>query len=107
MRDFFPSVPPAPVRAGRFGARVHNKQLLDRVEKLSTDQFRRSIFGMVNCYNSLPQFVVDKPSVASFQRALQDALKAQASAGVEDWQRMLSDGRKYASLLRFQARFGR
>ena len=107
VRDLFPPVPPAPVRAGRFGARVHNKQLLDRVERLSTDQFRRSIFGMVNCYNSLPQFVVDKPSVASFQGALQDALKAQASAGVEDWQRMLSDGRKYASLLRFQARFGR
>ena len=107
VRDLFPPVPPPPVRPGRFGARLHNKRLLDRVDRRSSDQFRRSIFGMVNCYNSLPQFVVDKPSVASFQGALQDALKNQASAGAEGWPEIFSVGRMYASLIRFQGFFRR
>ncbi len=83
----------------------HNKQLLDRIHAHSTDQLKRSIFGMVQCYNALPQMVVDEKSVKGFQRQLQQALVARVRVGHEGWQDVFSDGRRYASLLRFQAFF--
>ena len=83
----------------------HNKQLVDRVHAYSTEQFKRSIFGMVRCYNALPQDVVDEKSVKSLQRRLQLSLLERARAGYEGWQDVFSDGLRYQSLLRFQAFF--
>ena len=83
----------------------HNRQLLDRVSAYSTDVLRRNIFGTVQCYNALPQNVVEKPSVSSFQRALQAALSHQAELKSSNWQGMFSDGRRYSSALRFQSLF--
>ncbi len=60
---------------------------------------------MVQCYNALPQRVVDEKSVKSFQRALQNSLKLRASEGVGGWQDIFSVGQRYASVLRFQAFF--
>ena len=109
IRDLFPPVAHGSDRvfAPRTAARIHNRQLLDRVTRDSSEQFKGSIFGMVQCYNSLPQEIVDKKDVKTFQRSLQEGLRTQARAGNEEWQTMLSVGRRYASLIRFQAFFRR
>ena len=39
----------------------HNRQLLTPCTRLSTEKFKRSIFGIVSFYNALPQWVVDVP----------------------------------------------
>ncbi len=87
------------------GARRHDKQLLDRITAESSDQMKRSIFGMVQCYNALPQHVVDSPSGKCFQRQLQQALVTRVREGYDGWRSVFSDGRRYASMLRFQAIF--
>ena len=109
IRDLFPPVTHGSDRAfaPRTAARIHNRQLLDRVTRDSSEQFKGSIFGMVQCYNSLPQEIVDKKDVKTFQRSLQEGLRTQARAGNEEWQTMLSVGRRYASLIKFQAFFRR
>ena len=105
IAKLFPKAPEIVVPdniSSRVRGERHNRQLLDRVSASSTEVFRRSIFGTVQCYNALPQNVVDRPSVSSFQRALQAALSHQAELGASNWQGMFSDGRRYASALRFQ-----
>ena len=49
-----------------------------------------SVFGLVHCYNALPQSVVDLPSVKLFQRSLQQALLSFARSGAEDWPKLFS-----------------
>ena len=83
----------------------HSKQLLDRVTATSSEQFKRSIFGMVQCYNVLPQWIVDKTSVQSFQKALQTCVTARAKEGYEGWADIFTAGRRYGSILRFHAFF--
>ncbi len=83
----------------------HNRQLFDRVTASSTEQLKKSFFGMVQCYNALPQHVVNHQSVSSFQRELQDSMMRRAAEGFDGWQQIFSVGRKYASILRFQAFF--
>ena len=51
-------------------AQRHSKQLLDRVHARSSEQFKRSICGMVQCYNALPQDIVDEESICGFQNWL-------------------------------------
>ena len=108
--ELFSPVGTLPV--GEFiGARVrsatafHSKQLQDRVTATSSDQFKRSIFGMVRCYNVLPQDVVDAPTVQLFQRMLQDGVKEQVRNAYPEWQSIFEIGRRYASVLKFQAFF--
>ena len=111
ISDLFPM---APVRAtpdniasrarGGVCAR-HSRQLMDRVQASSSDQFRRSIFGLVQCYNSLPQSIVDQPIVTVFQRSLQAALSQHAQSCLINPQDIWSDCGRYASVLRFQALF--
>ncbi len=98
----------APGIAGRsrLARRYHDKQLVDRVTRSSTVLFCNSIFGMVECYNSLPQRLVDLPNVSVFQRALQASCAQRAKEGYGQWQQIFSEGRKYSSLIRFQAFFG-
>ena len=57
---------------------------------------RRSLFGLVGCYNLLPQKVVNCKTVKTFQKHLQNALKAHAAKveGPERWQRLYSTGWK-------------
>ena len=110
MAELFPPTGPAVV-GDYIGGRVrgatafHTKQLLDRVEARSSEQFRRSMFGMVRCYNVLPQNIVDAPTTTIFQRSLQDAVKARVRKGDRDWRQFFEFGRRYASVLRFQALF--
>ena len=83
----------------------HSRQLLDLVKASSTDVFRRSIFGMAQCYNALPQFVVDAPNINCFQRELQAAVGNLVRRGRANWQDVFSDGRRYSFLQRFQLAF--
>ena len=83
----------------------HTKQLVDRIQASSNDKFRHSIFGMVQCYNSLPQTALDQPTVSLFQRSLQVALSRHAESRLINWQDIFSDGRRYSFILRFQALF--
>ena len=52
-------------------AQKHSKQFMDRINPRSSEHMKRSIFGMIQCYNALPQYIVDEPTVSSFQRRLQ------------------------------------
>lgn len=95
VRDLFlPVGSPESARATRAAATAHTKQLFDRVTHSSTDMFKKSMFGMVQCYNSLPQDVVDKASVKAFQRVLQQTLMAQARLGNDEFHMLFSVGRK-------------
>ena len=64
----------------------HSKQLFDHLETRGTELLRRSALGLVRVYNALPQAAVDKPSVPSFQKWLQDDLKSRATTNTENWQ---------------------
>ena len=86
-------------------AQRHNKQLADRVTARAAEQFKRSIFGMVQCYNALPQQFVDPKSVKVLQRHLQAAVASLASEGFDRWQSIFSVGCSYASVGSFQAFF--
>ena len=87
-------------------AQRHDKQLLDRVHARSSEQFKRSIFGMVQCYNALPQDIVNQDSISGFQQRLQLGVMNRIREGrVNNWQNVFRDGRSYASLIRFQSFF--
>ena len=68
-----------PFHADVFGslrAGEHDKQLYGHILEVQQQQslHRRSVFGMVDVYNRLPQHVVNYPTISVFQRHL--ALKA-------------------------------
>ena len=108
MTDLFPQVGRrASTTHVNLRATFHDKQLYDRVDAHSTDQFRRSIFGMVECYNALPQSFVVAKTVKQFQGDLQRAVMKRVSEGYDGWREIFSVGRRYASVLRFQAFFER
>ena len=64
----------------------HSKQLFDHLQNRDTELLRRSALGLVRVYNALPQAAVDKPSVSSFQKWLQDEVKSKAARDTEKWQ---------------------
>ena len=110
LQALFPKVGLRDLPAGiagrsRFARRYHNKQLQDRVTRSSAEVFKRSVFGMVECYNSLPRRIVDLPTVSALQRSLQDSCIRRANEGNPHWQSIFSDGRRYASLIEFQVYF--
>ena len=69
---------------------LHNRQMATPVTFASTDVLKRSVFGLVRCYNRLPQEIVDISSVKKIQRRLQLALIGFAKTGAENWQRLFS-----------------
>ena len=71
---------------------VHSRQLHDRITPESSEQFRRSIFGVVQCYDCLPQHVVDLPSVKRFQRYFQNVVKVRVVSGHVGWQQIFVEG---------------
>ena len=71
---------------------LHTKQLETPATFRSSDVMKRSLFGLVHCYNRLPQKVVDTKCVKTFQKALQEALSKLAAAGFDDWQKLYSCG---------------
>ena len=71
---------------------LHTRQLGTPATHWSTDTFKRSAFGLVHFYNSLPQCMADKASVKSFQASLQKGLCRLAAAGGNEWQQFFTTG---------------
>ena len=94
LAALFPVLGSVPEPFGRQRTRYwmpkHDKQLFSEVGIRATDVMRKSLFGLVHMYNSLPQKLVDSPTPRIFQGRLQAALKRYASTGAEDWPRLLS-----------------
>ena len=67
--------------------RGHNKQLYGHWVEISHHQaiFQRSIFGMIDVYNDLPQGVVDSPSVSAFQHSLTHIMHIRCRLLNADW----------------------
>ena len=53
---------------------------------------KRSLFGLVHCYNKLPQRLVDMTSIKALQRNFQLGLLKYADRGAPDWQALYSSG---------------
>ena len=83
----------------------HNRQLHDYRHGSDYMIFQRSIFGLVNAYNLLPQYVVDVESTHTFQHHLQRALKAATTIDDFVWKTLLSVGVRRMSVSRFHELF--
>ena len=112
VAQLFPMAAPSSIVSDQISAHVRglarrqNKQIADKVTSPSSEQFKRSIFGMVQCYNALLQFSVDAQTVSRFQSRLQRAVMSQINTGqCANWQHIFRDCRRYGSLLRFQLFF--
>ena len=66
----------------------HDKQLYGHWLEAGEHRalYDRSIFGMVDIYNNLPQFVVDAKSVSSFQTLLTDMAKERCQQQIPQWE---------------------
>ena len=73
---------------------LHTHQLGTPATPNSSQALKRSLFGLVHCYNALPQTTVDAPSVKLFQRGLQAALSKLAAADQRGWQTLYAGGWK-------------
>ena len=69
-----------------------------------TRQCSRSVFGLINTYNLLPQGVVDAP-IEFFQRFLQHALIEAVHNSVPNWQCLFSSGIRTMTVEKFQSLF--
>ena len=65
----------------------HNKQLYGHWGEVRSHRalFNRSIFGMVDIYNNLPQHVVDAKSLSSFQNYLTQITRTRCQQGDDAW----------------------
>ena len=96
LQELFPRLGSVDEPAGRCRLRywrmLHDRQLATPVDRTSSDVLRRSLFGVVRCYNKLPQKVVDAETVKALQRDLQRGLLCAAEQDMKDWQLLLSSG---------------
>jgi len=69
------------------GAGWHDKPLqsFDHLCPYRRELFHRSLFGMIHVYNRLPQYIVDLPTVQSFQKELTSIAKRRCENGHDDW----------------------
>lgn len=73
-------------RSSRLNANLHTKQLMPYCTGNHTEYMKRSLLGLVDVYNRLPQDVVDCVSVTSFQSHLTKIAKETCSTLRRDWQ---------------------
>lgn len=102
IAELFPRIGRRATPMYNFRAQFHDKQLLDRVDNYSSSVFRRSIFGMVSCYNALPQQFVEATTVKAFQNQLQKAVTRRVLDKYDGWREIFSVGRRYSSVSQFQ-----
>ena len=79
-----------PFHADVFGslrAGEHDKQLYGHILEVQQQQslHRRSVFGMVDVYNRLPQHVVNYPTISVFQRHLTLEARKLCQDGNSTW----------------------
>ena len=100
---------PAPLRNNPRGWRIadrrHNKQLYDPIDGTRSRAFQRSLFGLIYCYNLLPQTVIDCNTVSTFQNKLQNCLKRLAASGHPRWPSFFRDGVRTLSITLFHSSF--
>ena len=67
--------------------RGHSKQLYGHWVEINSHRalYTRSIFGMCDIYNNLPQYVVDSTSVSAFQACLTQMARTRCEQGVAAW----------------------
>ena len=73
----------------------HTKQLYGHMDKCVTrwPLFMKSLFGMVQVYNRLPQMFIDIDNVSLFQRELTSVARAYCRNGNDRWKSLFqSDG---------------
>ena len=85
---------PPEIRKLRFWRQLNNKQLATPVDPASSEVLRRSVFGLMRCYNKLPQIMVDATTIKLLQRELQLGLLRYAERGADDWKTLYSAGWK-------------
>jgi len=70
----------------------HNKQLYGHLHEVHFQLALhfRSIYGMVYIYNGLPQYVVDRRTVTSFQKQLSIMARRACLLDTPNWQEMFS-----------------
>ena len=114
LKRLFPNGPqrlpnPYPVRETgfRLTRASHKKQLQTLCTPFSTERLRRSIFGMVELFNALPEWVVEVPNVKLFQKVLQKGVLRHSASYPETWQNLLRDGWKQLTCLRFDSTFAK
>ena len=73
----------------RRGSR-HSFQIMEWPPGRNLEIMRRSALGMIRVYNLLPQEVVDKADVKSFQSALTQMLRDRVNGGDEQWRWLFS-----------------
>ena len=83
----------------------HEFQLYDPTNGSECNALKRSALSLIYPYNLLPPKVVALPTVTSFQRSLQAAVKQVCQAGLSNWEFTLSSGFKQMSIPEFQSYF--
>ena len=68
----------------RRGSR-HSFQIMEWPPGRNLEIMRRSALGMIRVYNLIPQEVVDKADVKSFQSALTQMLRDRVNGGDDQW----------------------
>lgn len=86
-------------RVTRASGRAHSAQLVNTSYGGCLLAYRRSIFGLIEVYNALPQRVVDSATVSEFQRACQELLKEQTES--RHWLRLFSPHARYGRIIQF------
>ena len=69
---------------------MNSKRLHDYLDGGHNELLRRSLFGLPQVYNKLPQKTVDQPTVKAFQRELQRLVQKDLRAGRDDWENRLN-----------------
>jgi hypothetical protein len=75
---------------GRSALRRHNRQLTTYRTGKFLETTAKSIFGLIDIYNLLPQAIVDANDVHLFQAKLQGMLKGEVRKGRSDWETLFS-----------------
>ena len=83
-------VEPQVGRDTRSSRRLHSCQLEDIRNGKFLEVQRRSALGLVWVYNHLPGNLVEATRLSSFQRGLQEFVKARVLDGCDDWRETLS-----------------
>ena len=83
----------------------HTRQLHDPTCGVESRMLQRSFLRLIYTYNVLPQHVVDKVTVRSFQGALQAAVARAAGVGIRRWDVLLHAGVRNLTVCTFQSLF--
>ena len=75
---------------GRSSLRRHNKQLKTYRTGRFLETTAKSIFGLIDVYNLLPQGIVDTDNVHTFQAKLQGLLKDMVNERQSNWETIFS-----------------